>query len=55
MGDTKSFRHRGRIKLLKEYVSKSGDALNTLAITQLACERGLGVGRGRRCVAQPIN
>ena len=47
MSDTKSFRHRGRIKLLREYVSKSSDALNTLTITQLACERGLVVYRSR--------
>ena len=31
--------HRGRIKLLRGYVSKSSAALNLLTITQLACER----------------
>ena len=31
--------HRGRIKLLRGYVSKSNAALNPLTITQLACER----------------
>ena len=30
--------HRGRIKLLRGYVSKSSAALNPLTITQLACE-----------------
>ena len=31
--------HRGRIKLLNGYVSKSSAALNPLMITQIACER----------------
>ena len=31
--------HRGRINLLRGYVSKSSAALNPLTITQLACER----------------
>ena len=31
--------HRGRIKLLRGYVSKSSTAVNPLTITQLACER----------------
>ena len=30
--------HRGRMKLLRGYVSKSSAALNPLTITQLACE-----------------
>ena len=30
--------HRGRFKLLREYVSDSSTALNPLTITQLACE-----------------
>ena len=30
--------HRGRIRSLREYVSKSSPALNPLTITQLACE-----------------
>ena len=31
--------HRGRIKFLRGYVSKSSAAVNPLTITQLACER----------------
>ena len=31
--------HCGRIKLLRRYVSKSSAAVNSLTITQLACER----------------
>ena len=31
--------HRGQIKFLRGYVSKSSAAVNPLTITQLACER----------------
>ena len=34
--------HRGRIKLLRGFVSKTSAALNPLTITQLACERHRG-------------
>ena len=44
--------HRGRIKLLRGYVSKSSAALNPLTITQLACELSM---RGRSLLAHPIN
>ena len=42
--------HRGRIKLLRGYVSKSIAALNPITITQLACELSMrgAVGRGSR-------
>ena len=40
--------HRGRIKLLRGYVSKSSAALNPLTITQLACELSM---RGRSWTA----
>ena len=40
--------HRGRIKLLRGYVSKSSAVLNPLTITQLACELSM---RGRSRIA----
>ena len=40
--------HRGRIKFLRGYVSKSSAAVNPLTITQLACEVARTV-----CVARP--
>ena len=40
--------HGGRIKLLRGYVSKSSAVLNPLTIAS-------EVGRGRRCLAHPIN
>ena len=42
--------HRGRIKLLRGYVSKSSAALNPLTITQLASERYAlrGLARAQR-------
>ena len=46
--------HRGRIKLLRGYVSKSSAALNPLTITQLACELSVR-GRSRTALhAWPI-
>ena len=44
--------HRGRIKLLKGYVSKSSAALNPLTITQLACELSMR-GRSRTALLGP--
>ena len=35
--------HRGRIRFLRGYVSKSSAAVNPLTITQLACERYIHV------------
>ena len=47
--------HRGLIMSTGGYVSKSSATLNPLTIKQLACElRGI-IGRGRRCLAHPIN
>ena len=43
--------HRGRIKLLRGYVSKSSAALNPLTITQLACELSM---RGRTAIYSRI-
>ena len=37
--------HRGRIKFLRGYVSKSSAAVNRLTITQLACERYRSIAR----------
>ena len=47
--------HRGRIKLLRGYVSKSSASLNPLTITQLACKRPRGRSRTalRGAMAQP--
>ena len=44
--------HRGRIKLLRGYVSKSSAALNPLTITQLACELSMR-GRSRTALLGP--
>ena len=47
--------HRGRIKLLRGYVSKSSAALNPLTTTQLACELSMrGRSRMPGGVAWPI-
>ena len=45
--------HRGRIKLLRGYVSNSNSALNPLTITQLACERPRG--RSRTALRGPVH
>ena len=44
--------HRGRIKFLRGYVSKSRAALNPLTITQLACELSMR-GRSRTALLGP--
>ena len=46
--------HRGRIKLLRGYVSKSSAALNPLTITQLACELSMR-GRSRTALLGPTH
>ena len=43
--------HRGRIKSLRGYVSKSSPALNPLTITQLACELSM---RGSSRIADGV-
>ena len=44
--------HRGRIKLLRGYVSNSSAALNPLTFTQLACQLSM---RGRTALLGPSN
>ena len=44
--------HRGRINLLRRYVSKSSAVLNPLTITQLACELSMR-GRSRTALRGP--
>ena len=47
--------HRGRIKFLRGYVSKSSAAVNPLTITQLACERYIARTSMRSAFRGPVH